>query len=315
MKKDNPFPDIIGQESVKKQLEFFLLGYNETSVVNHLMFTAPKGCGKTTLAKAFGRNLVPRGMDKHKPLLEVNCATIRTLRQFFNSVVIPNLIDRDVTVLLDEASELPRDVVMALLTILNPNEENRTTFSYEDYNVVFDFRRLTWIICTTEGQTLFDPFVDRFWRIGLEDYTLDNLADITRIGLNKGVSIDKKTGLEMASVLRGNARSAQKMSVNINQFCAFNKIKKFGLKHWRKFTDTLGIAPLGLLPDERRVLDELSKVSEMRLTQLASKLGMSRQSVQYDLELYLQKMNLIGITTGGRYLTKEGHQYLKDAKA
>ena len=106
MKKDNPFPDIIGQESVRKQLEFFIRGYNENQIVNSLMFTAPKGCGKTTLAKAFGRNLVPTGESKHKPLLEVNCATIRTLRQFFNSVVMPNLIDRDVTVLLDEASDV-----------------------------------------------------------------------------------------------------------------------------------------------------------------------------------------------------------------
>ena len=316
MKKDNPFPDIIGQESVRKQLEFFIKGYNATGkVANSLMFTAPKGCGKTTLAKAFGRNLVPEGMTKHKPLLEINCATIRTLRQFFNSVVIPNLIERDVTVLLDEASELPRDVVMALLTILNPNPEDRTTFSYEDYDFVNDWKRLTWIVCTTEGQSLFEPFADRFWRIGLEEYSLETLADITRLGLNKGITIDKKTGLQIASVLRGNARAAQKMSVNLNQFCAFNKIKKLGLNHWKKFMDTLGIAPLGLLPDERRVLNELSKVSEMRLTQLASNLGMTRQSVQLDLEIYLQKMNLIGINTGGRYLTKEGHQYLKDANA
>ena len=51
MKKDNPFPDIIGQESVRKQLEFFIKGYNTNGVVNSLMFTAPKGCGKTTLLR------------------------------------------------------------------------------------------------------------------------------------------------------------------------------------------------------------------------------------------------------------------------
>tara|TARA_R110002110_G_scaffold11785_7_gene56433 strand:- start:5438 stop:6403 length:966 start_codon:yes stop_codon:yes gene_type:complete len=321
MKKDDPFPDIIGQESVKRQLGFFIKGYNAfqegkgNAPPPHLLFTAPKGCGKTTIAKAFGRNLVPNGMSKHKPLLEINCATIRTLRQFFNSVVIPNLIERDVTVLLDEASELPRDVVMAMLTILNPNPNHSNSFSYEDYDVVFDFKRLTFIVCTTEGQSLFDPFVDRFWRIGLEEYSMSNLADIVRMGLSKGVKVDKKTGLEIATVLRGNARSAQKMASNINQYCSFSNIKKFTVDHWNKLTNTLGISPLGLLPDERRVLNELCKVKEMRLTQLASKLGLTRQSVQYDLELFLQKMNLIGITTGGRYLTKGGHQYLKNVNA
>ena len=56
-------------------------------------------------------------------------------------IVIPHMVERDATVLFDECSELPKDVTMALLTITNPNRDNRNDFSYEDYNVTFDFRR------------------------------------------------------------------------------------------------------------------------------------------------------------------------------
>ena len=56
------FPDIIGQDRAKKKLAFFHRGYNASSIIPHLMFIAPKGCGKTMMAKAMGKQL--KGSDK-----------------------------------------------------------------------------------------------------------------------------------------------------------------------------------------------------------------------------------------------------------
>ena len=53
--------------------------------------------------------------------------------------MIPHVHRQECTVLFDEASELPKDVTMAMLTMFNPNKDNRTTFSYEDYQL--DIRR------------------------------------------------------------------------------------------------------------------------------------------------------------------------------
>ena len=128
------FPDIVGQDRAKKKLAFFHRGYNASSIIPHLMFIAPKGCGKTTMAKAMAKQL--KGSDKPiKTFLEINCSTIKNLKQFFNQIVIPHVNQKECTILFDEASELPKDVTMALLTILNPNEENRTEFAFEDYVV------------------------------------------------------------------------------------------------------------------------------------------------------------------------------------
>ena len=128
-KPNDQFNGIIGQKGAKKKISFYLKGYNASKILPHLMFVAPKGCGKTMLAKATGRNLVSsEDRSKPKTFLEINCSTIKNIKQFFNQIVIPHVHEKEVTILLDECSELPRDVSMALLTILNPNQDNRNEF-------------------------------------------------------------------------------------------------------------------------------------------------------------------------------------------
>jgi len=307
----NLFPETIGQDSVKKQLAFYINGFRATDIMPHLLFTAPKGCGKTHMAQAVARNLVKKGKKKCKPLLEINCASLKSIRQFFNQVVVPHVHNADVTLLFDECSELPKEIAMSMLTILNPNKHYRNTYSIEEYTIDFDFRKQTFIFCTTEGQSLFHALVDRLERIDLEEYEFSHLGQIVTLGLKKGFSVNKPALKEVSMVLRGNARSAQKMAMKINQYLSASKKTQFAMRDWAKFRSALSITPLGLMPAEIRILRELGSVKEMRLTQLASKLGLSRQAVQYDYELYLQKLGLIAIETRGRYLTPSGRQYLK----
>ena len=49
----------------------------------------------------------------------------------------------------------------------------------------------------------------------------------------------------------------------------------------------------------------------MRLTQLSSITGVNRGALQKDLEIYLQKRNLINIEPSGRLITRKGIDYLK----
>ena len=55
-KKDR-FKGLIGQTKAKRKLSFHLDNFDATKILPHMMFIAPKGCGKTMLAKAVGRNL------------------------------------------------------------------------------------------------------------------------------------------------------------------------------------------------------------------------------------------------------------------
>ncbi len=306
------FENIVGQERAKRKMEFLLQGYNATGVMPHLMFIAPKGCGKTTMAKAMARQLESEvNVGKPKPFIEINCSTIKGVKQFFNQIVIPRMMGgQEITLLFDECSELPRELTMALLTILNPNKENKNRFTYEEAEVEFDFSKQTFMFATTEAQSVFHALMDRCERLDLEEYTLDHLAKIISNSLNE-ISFDKNVLPQISPVLRGNARSAQKMANHIHLFLKCKGQKFFGQTEWDELTEALGILPLGLNSIELQVLKALEGSNGCTLTNIAAKVGLSRSCVQRDFELYLLKLNLIEIGVGGRRLTMRGITYLK----
>lgn len=312
MSKKELFPEIVGQDAAKRKLSFYINGYKASQLIPHIMFVAPKGCGKTMLAKALGRNLTEKGSKtKHKRFLEINCSTIKNVRQFFNQIIIPHVNQQECTILFDEASELPKDVSMALLTILNPNESNRTSFSFEDYVVDFDFSQQSFMFATTEAQQIFHALMDRCERVDLEEYKLSELAQIVGRTL-KGASFEGDVLDDVATVLRGNARQAQKMANNMRVYLKSVRRKRFTKKDWANLKHHLGILPLGLSPIELQILNVLQESKECSLTKISAKTGLTKACVQRDFEIYLQKNSLMEITTAGRALTKKGLDYLKN---
>lgn len=320
------FQGVIGQDRAKREFGFYLNSYVQTRMFPNLMINAPKGMGKTTLAFELGRGLVKFAEDgsipmvpnsktgvlkpERKKFLEINASTIKNLKQFINSTIIPDVQDKDVTVFIDEASELPKDVTMALLTILNPNPENRTVFSYDEYVCEFDFRRQTFLMATSEPQRVFHALLDRLTRVDLEDYTLEQMCKIVQKGCPE-VDFTGSVLPEMAGVLRGNARQAQKMATNIR--IHLQGRVSFGRKDWESMKQTFTILPLGLNPMELQILRLLADRGQgTSLTQLSARTGLSREALQRDYELYLLKHGLLEITTSGRELSAKGREYLHE---
>ena len=306
-----PFDGIIGQDAAKKRVTFYQECYTKSNMMPNVMFVAPKGCGKTLIAKALGKALFKDGEAKPKPFLEINCSTLKNIRQFFSSVVIPHMVDKDLTILFDEASELPKDLTMGLLTILNPNKNNRNEFVVDDYVMDFDFKRHTFLFATSEAHKIFHALMDRLDRVDLEEYKMEELGEILAINL-PDVKFDDALLPEIASVLRGNARAAQKMANNIKMYIGDET--KFSRSRWEKLSDILGILPLGLNRIEVQVLRHLSEVDECSLTNLAAKTGLTPDCLRRDFEMYLQKMNMMKIDRSGRSITTKGREYLEELK-
>jgi Holliday junction resolvasome RuvABC ATP-dependent DNA helicase subunit len=305
------FDKIIGQEKVKKRLNFFIEAQNSSSLSPHILFVAPRGCGKTLLAQTYASNLI-NSEGKKRKLITINCSSLVRLKQFVNDVLLPYVVGKEVTILFDEASEIPRDITMALLTILNPNKENKNSFSYADLNMDFDFKKVTFLFATTEAHKIFHALMDRLERIDLEEYSPSNLATIVKNNVTSNITdqvID-----EVSKVLRGNARKATQMANHINLYLSASNDKSFDVKSWNDFSIKMGILPLGLSPLELKVLQTLGEKSETTLTNLSAKTHMTRQSLQRDVEMYLQKTNLIEVTPTGRKLTHVGRQYLENLK-
>lgn len=306
------FDKIIGQEKAKKRLGFFIEAQNRSLLSPHILFVAPRGCGKTLIAQTYASNLL-NSEGKKRKLITINCSSLVRLKQFVNDVLVPYVAGKEVTILFDEASEIPKDITMALLTILNPNKENKNVFSYSDLNLEFDFKKVTFLFATTEAHKIFHALMDRLERIDLEDYTPSNLATIVKNNVTSDIT-DRVID-EVSNVLRGNARKATQMANHINLYLAASKSKSFNMEDWKDFSCKMGILPLGLSSLELKILQTLAEKSETTLTNLSAKTHMTRQSLQRDLENHLQRLNLIEVTPTGRKLTIQGKNYLESLKA
>lgn len=304
---DKPFANIVGQENIKPMLEYYIDSNRHGNPLPSFMLIAPKGCGKTTIAKELARHLVSSdGSVRNRRL--INCAAIKNLKSFFEGVIVPHVNDRDVTIVLDEASEIPKDVSMALLTMLNPNKSRKNSFSYDDYEVEIDFHRQTFIFATTDPDQVHTALMDRTKRIDLEEYTLNDIGQMIR----SNVDIDDDVVLDVAGVCRGNARNAYQYSEDIFNFLDINNSSSLNGKLWDTFKKIQNILPLGLSRIELSLLRLLSTAKEMTLTRLTAATGLSATALRRDIELYLMKMGLMEIVANSRRsITSKGQDYLK----
>ena len=305
------FDNIIGQEKVKKRLNFFLEGQAKSRLSPHILFSAARGSGKTLIAQTYADQLI-NSEGKIRRRMTINCSSIKTLKRFVNDILAAHVIGKEITILFDEASEIPEDMTMALLTILNPNQQNSNSFSYGDFTIEFDFRNITFLFATTEAHKIDHALMDRLERVDLEQYTAENLSAIVQ--KNSTAKITELAMEQVSKVLRGNARKATQMANHIALYLSAKNKQSFDMDDWKEFCSRMGINPLGLSPMEIRVLQCLAEKSETTLTNLSAKTHMTRESLQRDIEMYLQKTNLMEVTPTGRKLTHAGRHYLENLK-
>ena len=297
------FPDLIGQNAVKKKLSFYIDAFHKTSQAPFLLMAGAKGLGKTEFAKAFAKNLHNADGEK-RAFLEINCSTIKNNQQFFEQIFLPVIADNEITVLFDECHALPQDLTMAFLTIFNAESNARKTFIWDEMSFTFNFKQQTFIFATTETDRIFAPLKDRFTTIDFEPYSSEELSKIVEVCLPDITFTDEALS-KVATTIRGNARSAVKRSKEIMLYCGKNESDIFTSKDFEKLCDEIGILPYGLTYTEKQILHTLHHRGSATLTGLAAKIGLSKSALQRDHELYLLNKNLIEID-GKRKITCEG---------
>ena len=300
--KPDMFEGLIGQDSLKTRLEFYSEAKNATGTIPFLMFNGAKGLGKTEFAKCFAKSL-------GKPMIEINCSTIRNAEQFFEQVFIPAILDKDITILFDEAHALPKDLVMSFLTIFNIEGAKTKRFEFGESSFLFDFERQTFLFATTELDKLFPPFRDRLTVVDFQPYKSSELAGI----INKKIDwINFEDGImdEIAETVRGNARSAIKRALEINAYAEVHNKSTFNKTDWKELCDLLGIMPFGINNTELQVMRILKERGACTLQMLSAVTGMSRTAIQKDAEIFLLKQGFMRID-GKREITGEGTKALE----
>ena len=298
--------ELIGQAQLKKRLQFYTDSKKATGVIPFLMFNGAKGLGKTEFAKQFAKTL-------GKPMIEINCSTIRNGEQFFEQIFIPAILDKDVTILFDEAHALPNDLVMAFLTIFNVEGAKTKRFEFGENSFEFQFERQTFMFATTELDKLFPPFRDRLTVLDFEPYSKEELGKI----MSKKISLvefqDNVMG-EISFTLRGNARSAIKRALEIKAYCEVHNQHTFGKKEWNALCKLLGILPFGINNTELQVMQILRDRGACTLQMISAVTGMSRTAIQRDAEVYLLKEGFMKID-GKRWITNKGGKALEKINA
>lgn len=308
------FPTIIGQEKAKNRLAFELDNHIKTKCpVSHLLFLGGKGDGKTNLVRNFAKNL-PDQTDptkRHKRFVGLTGGQIKSLTSLFEDLFAKHSPtgDEQVTYFFDECHELPMPIQTALLTILEPNKNNFTTYTWKDIPYHFDFRNITFIFATTEENKVFHALRDRLTDIQLCPYTTEELARIVELTLEDKVVFDDETLFEVAKHVRINARKAVEMANNIAKI----GVEFFQMHNWTNFKSQIGALPFGLNDSEVDILQALNDRGESRLGALAAAVKRPAKSVQLSLEPYLVSLGLMEID-GMRRLTGKGLEVLKQIR-
>ena len=305
---NNYFSHLIGQDNVKKKLNFYLKAYEATSTCPFLNLVGAKGLGKTLFAKEFAKNLKNKDGSK-RPFLELNCSTIKNNEQFFSQIFIPLIMNNEITILLDEAHALPKDLTMAFLTIFNTEKTNTKEFTFDEQTFTFDFSRQTFIFATTESDKLFPPLKDRLTTVDFEQYSDSNLGEILKLNCD-GISFSEESLESLSSTVRGNARNAVMRSKEVVLYCESENKSEFKLSDFNVLVDLLGILPQGITCTEKQILDILAERGSCKLQTLSAVTGLSPTSLRRDHEVYLLRKNFMQID-GERKITNFGKNLLQ----
>jgi Holliday junction resolvasome RuvABC ATP-dependent DNA helicase subunit len=318
----NMFPDVVGQDEAKKKLAFYIKSYHQTKIMPNLLFSGQKGGGKTHIATEVGKQLIeydeigqPRMKEdgktpKKKSWIYVNASSIESFRWLINAVLEPHCIGKSSTVFIDECSELKPEVEFNLLSLLNPNTNNRNSLTIDDHVIDIDFSLNTFLFATTNVEKVSNPLVDRLERIDLEPYSVTDLATIIQKA-TPAINYVDAVLQEVAMTVRQNARQAIQTASKIKTY--LNGSGQFGKYQWEDLKKILSIHPLGLRRQEIEILKMLkSRPDGSSLNSLVSKTGLSKTALQQDYEMILMQHSLMEVKQGaGRVITGRGIEYLK----
>jgi len=222
---------------------------------------------------------------------------------------MPQIQDTECMIFLDEAHELPKKLVVAFLSILNTEKKTVVHYTHQDVEYVFDFSKINFVFATTEMDRLCAPFKDRLTVIDFTPYSNSEVKDIIK---KRIPAVKFAAGVldDIATTIRGNARSAVKRAKEVEMFCERKNNTSFSLQEWSNLRHEVNINKNGLTNTEIQVLRVLKDRGPSTLTMLSAVTGMSRTSLQRDVETHLLKVNYLRIE-GTRQITGSGLTFLE----
>lgn len=308
--KNDYFGDsIIGQQNLKNKIGFYLDSHKKTKIFPNSLFYSKRGEGKTSIARIIGKSLL--GSDlKPKPFIEINGASIKNLNDFITQIIQPFVIDKESTVFIDEINNVNKHTLEWLLSVLAPNENNRTTAFYQGAQYDFPFDKFSFLAATTNKEDLSLALKNRLYQFEFEPYKHNELKYILHKN-TKDIEFQDGTDDEIIKTVRESPRTTVMAANDIKQYAAQKNKYVFNIDDWLNFRKILNILPRGLSVSETNLLRYLNDNGPATLTCLSAYFNLDAKSIRRETESYLLSHGLIKIE-GKRMITLNGQRLLKE---
>lgn len=307
--KDYFEDSLVGQFAARKKLSFIISNYYSTGYFSPTALVCARGMGKTTGIEKIARLLYLKGTKIIKPFLPINAAEITDVDYFF-TYIVPSIIDKEITLAVDEIAALPTDVKTMLLSVLNITDKNITEFNYKGDVFKFDLTKLSFLCSTTHLNQIPEPLQDRLNIVQFTAFQIDELAQILINNL-KGFKLNKDLAADVVEHTKQTPRDIQKIGKDIRGYLTRKNKTYFSEDDWKECVKQLSINKFGLEPLEIEILKAISKAPKS-LTSLSSFLCLDRSTVQRGHEPYLLRRGLLAIENGKRSLSLQGRLYLEN---
>ncbi len=301
------FDQFIGQEAARANLEIFIKAAKQRQkALDHVLFVAPPGLGKTTLAQIVANELGVGFRATSGPVIS---------KAGDLAALLTNLEERDV-LFIDEIHRLSP----AVEEILYPAMED---FQLDliigegpaARSVRIDLAKFTLIGATTRAGLLTTPLRDRFGiPVRLNFYSPKELVQIVSRGASiMGVKMSKEGALEVARRSRGTPRIAGRLLRRVCDFALVEGASEVTREIADKALLRLDVDNRGLDMLDRRYLRlviEHYNGGPVGIETIAAALSEPRDALEDIVEPFLLQQGFIQRTPRGRILTKTAFDHL-----
>ena len=296
----------IGQEKLKKNLQVFLSAARERKeALDHALFCAAPGLGKTTLANIIAKEMGVNLRQTSGPVL----GRVGDL-----AAILTSLNEGDVF-FIDEIHRLSRAVEEALYPALEDfNLDVVVGQGPSAKTLKLPLPRFTLIGATTRSGLLTSPLRDRFGIVGyLDFYEPEELGTILhRSASILKVTIEKDACLEISRRSRGTPRIANRLLRRIRDFAQMDK-GQISLDVAKKALEALEVDEAGLDRMDRKILLTIIEKfggGPVGLDTIAVAVSEEAETVEDVYEPFLIKAGLIARTPRGRVATALGWNHV-----
>lgn len=300
----------MGQERIKKVLGIFIAAARQRGeALDHVLFSAPPGLGKTSLAHIIARELSVNLRVTSGPAIE---------RAGDLAAIVSDLNQGDV-LFIDEIHRLARVVEEILYPAMEDFELNIVVGSGQGARTMkLSVKPFTMIGATTRSGLLSSPLRDRFG----QHYHLDFYArtDLTLIIQRSahllGVRIDDEGAGELAARSRGAPRIANRLLRRVRDFAQVNEASVVTREVALGAPELLEIDACGFDKMDRAILAAIIDKfngGPVGVDSLAAAVGEEPDTIGDVYEPYLLQEGFIARTVRGRVATQRAYVHLNRA--